>query len=360
MAKWNKKLGLVFINLGLLTMTPNFANADCCYDPCCDPCSFGGFEIGADFLYWKPCVDNLDYAVVRYADSSDSSTPETTTRKWGYKCLCLDWEPGFRIRFGKDDIWCNWRLDASYTWLNVKTSSSCKEPNSDEGTYVTSPFFHPNFRYFEDPTFGEISEVDGSYNLTYQTWDVLLGYDIACNRCHSFKPFFGVEGVILNQEIKAEGYVDAEVDDVDYYSTKWSSDFFGVGLKIGTDYQFQMFDCLQFYGSAAGTIAVGNHDGKWVGDVADASGNIDHNIFSDSDCCQFVPGYHLAVGLLYETDACGCEFAVRVGWEFVQWHNVSNPRAFSSALPYDEHYSASTDYTTLGFHGLVAGLDFAF
>ncbi|MEM1283261.1 MAG: Lpg1974 family pore-forming outer membrane protein [Chlamydiota bacterium] len=358
MAKWNKKLGLVFLNLGLLTMTPNFANADSCYDPCCDPCSFGGFEIGADFLYWKPCVDNMDYAVVRYSDTTEGTSPTTTTSKWGYKCLCLDWEPGFRIRFGKDDIWCNWRLNASYTWLDVNTSATCKVP--DNADYVTSPFFHPNFRFLQDPEFSDLTVVKGTYDTTYQTWDVLLAYDIACNRCHSFQPFFGVEGLILDQGITASGFVTEDISDVDFYKTKWTSDFFGVGLKIGSDYQFQMFDCVKFYGSAAGTITVGDFDGKYTGYVVNASGEISKSIFADGDCCRVVPGYHLAAGLLYETDACGCEFAIRLGWEFVQWHNVANPRAFSSALPLDEHYSSSTDYTTLGFHGLVAGLDFSF
>lgn len=359
MAKWNKKLGLVFINLGLLTMTPNFANADCCYDPCCDPCSFGGFEIGADFLYWKPCVDNLDYAVVKYNSSSEGSSPETTTNKWGYKCLCLDWEPGFRIRFGKDDIWCNWRLDGSYTWLDIKSTASCKKPDSGV-EYVSSPLFHIAQGNQDDPDFNELTYVAGKYDTTYQSWDVLLSYDIACNRCHSFQPFFGVEGLILNQKIGVAGLVDYETDEADAIAAGWNSDFFGVGLKVGTNYEFQMFDCLKFYGSASGVITVGDRDGKFKGLTYDASGNIDEFLFTDGDCCQFVPGYHLALGLLYETDACGCEFAVRVGWEFVQWHNVSNPRVFTSGGEYREYFSSSADYTTFGLHGLTVGLDFTF
>jgi len=369
MAKWNKKLGLAFISLGLLTMTPNFANADCSYDPCCDPCSFGGFEIGADFLYWKPCVDNLDYAVVKYADGGDT---ELSTSKWGYKCVCLDWEPGFRIRLGKDDVWCNWRLDASYTWLDINTSSSCKAPTGDDA-YVSSPMFHPiqGNGYDGAPTFDELTYVKGTYDTTYQTWDVLLSYDISCNRCHTFQPFFGVEGLILDQDIKVHAYVDPDDTTLDTISLAWNSDFFGVGLKIGTNYQFQMFDCLKFYGGASGVITVGDRDGRGRGYVTDGSGNVHEGIFSDSDCCQFVPGYHLAVGLLYETDMCGCDFAVRVGWEFVQWHNVSNPRAFSGdktiAQKQSEdgsdakaYFSSSSDYTTFGLHGLTVGLDFSF
>jgi Legionella pneumophila major outer membrane protein precursor len=361
MAKWNKKLGLVFINLGLLTMTPNFANADSCYDPCCDPCSFGGFEIGVDFLYWKPCVDNLDYAVVKYHHTTEGTSPVIDSNKWGYKCLCLDWEPGFRVRFAKEDIFCNWNLSGSYTWLDVCSSGSCKEPSADLDAYVSSPLFHPAMNNDEfAPEFGELTYVGGNYDTTYQTWDVLLSYDIACNRCHSFQPFFGVEGVILNQEIKVAGFQDYEHHYADAMAAKWNSDFFGVGLKIGSAYEFQLNDCVKFYGSASGVITVGNRDGKYVGAVYHQSGEVDKWIFTDSDCCQFVPGYHLAAGLLYETDACGCDFAVRLGWEFVNWHNVSNPRAFTSGKDGQEFFSASSDYTNVGFHGLVAGLDFSF
>lgn len=359
MAKWNKKLGLVFVNFGLLAMAPNFVNADSCYDPCCDPCSFGGFDVGVDFLYWKPCVGNLDYAVVRHADSVNGTTPIVTTSKAGFKTLCLDWEPGFRIRAGKDDVWCNWRLEGSYTWLSLDDHASTRKSETD--IYVASPLFHPQFNTDGfGPAFDDLQEIKGHYDATYQTWDVLLSYDIACNRCHNFQPFFGVEGLIFNQEFKVAGLEFPDDGSVDAIYASWKSDFFGVGLKIGTAYEFQMFDCLKFYGKASGTITVGNHDGEYRAAEIDASGNKLRGSVNDDDCCQFVPGCNLALGFLYETCMCGYDLAVKAGWEFTQWYNVSNARIFSNGNEDEEFYSPSSHYTNPGFQGLVVGVDLSF
>jgi len=358
MAKWNKKLGLVFVNFGLLTMAPNFANADNCYDPCNESCGFGGMDFGVDFLYWKPFVEHPDYAVLRHKDQHGEGNQDVCSSKWGYKCLCLDWQPGFRLRAGKDDVWCNWRLDGSYTWLQVNSSGRCTR--ADDNEFVASPLFHPSFDdCFCDPRFEDLTTVRGHFDLTYQTWDVIFSYDIACNRCHKFAPFFGVEGLIYNQKYCVGGFADPENRNADSVRSKWSSDFFGVGLKWGTAYEFQLIDCLKFYSNASGTITVGEHDGKFRCSSNDPSGNVQKRSFSDGDCTRFVPGYKLAVGFLYESEMCGYDFVVRAGWEFNQWFNLSAPRKFFSKEDGGEHCSASQHHNP-GFHGLVAGLDLQF
>lgn len=360
MAKWNKKLGLVLVNFGLLTMAPNFANADGCYDPCSEPCSMNGFDVSVDFLYWKPCGDVPDYAVVRYADVDNEKSPDTITSKWAYKCLCLDWQPGFRIRAGKDDVWCNWRLDGSYTWLSVDNCSK-GDCHSEDVEYMSSPLFHPSLD--DDgygPAFDELTGVKGQYKTNYQTWDVLLSYDIACNRCHTFKPFFGVEGLVLNQEISALGFLNKDVRDADLIGTRWNSDFNGVGLKVGTFYEFQMLDCLKFFGKASGSILVGSHDGKFVGTSVDGSGNRHKVVFYDGDCTQVVPSCNLAIGVVYETELCGTDVRVKCAWEFTEYGNISNPRTFSNGNVGEEYFSASPDYNDQGFQGLVVGAEFAF
>lgn len=358
MKKWNKLLGMVIPSLCLVTMTPTMASADdCCYDPCCDPCSFGGFDVGVDFIYWKPCFDNLDFASVAHEVETGGSSPTYEKHKYGYKCLCLDWEPGFRVRFGKEDILCNWDLTGSYLWLDINSKGKCKEPKGD-GAFVTSPLFAGVIND-GSPSNETLTYVDAKFNVTYQNWDALLSYDLSCNRCYSFSPFFGVEGLILNQKLTVNGYVDPETDEVEQKRLRWTSDYFGVGLKMGTAYEFE-FNCFKFYANASGVITVGDHDGWNKQTRWSESGDEYSYVWKDGDCCQFVPGYHLALGLLYETDACGCEYAIRLGWEFTQWHNITNPRRLYEDDAGGRTSSTSPDVTTIGFHGLVLGLDLSF
>lgn len=349
MAKWNKKIGLAVSTLGLLAFTPSIASANDCYscDPCGSPCSFGGFEVGVDFIYWKPCFDAVDYACTY------SNTPSSTSATdFDYECIDLDWEPGFRVKVGKRSVWGEWDLSASYTWIKSKDSSSVSAP---AGGFVSTPWLHEGLVDGNATTY---ANAFGDWDTSYQTWDVLFSYNIDCNRCHSFRPFFGVEGLILNQSFESQVYNDT-VDGTNSYDIDWTSDFFGVGLKLGSDYTYQLFDCVKLFASASGTLLVGDYDTTNTHTrITTTTGTWE---FSDCDNTHLVPGYHLAVGLQYDTNMCGIDYGIRLGWEFVEWCNISNPRTFAgSDQASDYAIGTDPDTRTIGFHGLLAGLDIRF
>ncbi len=377
MAKWNKKIGLVFLNLGLLTITPNPASADDCRSSC-DPCGnsndscadscFGGIEIAADFLYWKPCVDDLTYGAS--VSPVDTSTTGLSLRTIKYKNICPNWEPGFRITAGKDDVWCGMRLAASYTWINMNNSNhSSTQCGTSLPGWIESPLIHPALSGITDR-----HAIRGSWDATYQTWDVLFSFDLCGNRCYSFRPFFGLAGLIFDQSMKVALFDDDCRILADSVHMRWDNDYFGIGFKVGSHYSYQVCDGFSIFANASGTIVSGDSDDKFNKNTQTSVGldgiTLTRLTFEEPSCsCQMIPGYHLQLGIEYVSDMCNCETNIRIGWEYLIWHNISNPRRFfdSGSLATgattafrDGTYSSQANTTTFGFHGLMVGMDFNF
>ena len=248
----------------------------------CDPCDWD-IEVGVEFLWWKPCVeflwwkpyvDNLEHAAER---NKIASTPVDAKLK--YKNICPDWEPGVRVTLGAPKFYCDFGLLASYTYLNSCESDSVKN-NED----ILNPIAHTGL-----PPGSSDSKGKGSWDANFHEWDVLLSYDASCNSCHQLERFFDIAGIVLDQDFKAT------LDDDDYL-VKWDSDFWGVGFRAGSEYQYRFSDCLRLYARGHGTILAGEADSKIKFEANEGSkpSKLGMTSFKDDNCCQIVPGYHLA------------------------------------------------------------------
>ncbi|NGX43727.1 MAG: hypothetical protein K940chlam7_02027, partial [Chlamydiae bacterium] len=316
---------------------------DSCYDSCCwDPCNMN-FELGADFLWWKPCVDDLDYAAKNTKDSP---------REYKFKNICPDWEPGVRVYLGIPNLYCDWGLTASYTYINSDDSSSASSTGDDDIIHVIQ---HPGLEINNDYECGK-----GEWDATYHDWDILANYNISCKKCHQFSPYFGVAGICLEQNLKIT-LDDSSTSEKEI--TKWDSDYWGVGLRLGSGYQYRFSDCLSFFVKGDGTILAGEADSKIKFDDNDSNSNHDLS-FKDSKDCQIIPGYHIRAGFIYDTCLCDWDFSLRLGYEFLMWHNVPNHRTFVgndfTNGKKDAAISTSSNTRTFGFHGLLAGMSVSF
>lgn len=343
---------------GLLMFAPTAASAarNAC-NPCgpCEPCNPCGpcdwnfcdmeFDIGVDFLWWKPCIDDLEFAAVIQHPGSDSRN-----QRIHYHNVDLDWEPGVRIWAFFPNFYCDWALGASYTFIEPNSSTTVHHRN-----HVTSPLVHIGVEETEVTT--STSELwdkaKGDFDLTYHEWDIGVAYDISCNQCHKFMPFIGIAGIVLDQDLKVTLHENGDKDHI-----KWESDYWGVGLRAGSCYKYRINECFSFIAKAHATILAGSVDSnnkqlQFAEDVR----------IKDDETCHVVPGYHIGAGFEYDTCWCNWDFSARVGYEFLVWHNVPNHRVFTNS---EEHHdglashATSASVRTLAFHGLFAGLGVSF
>jgi hypothetical protein len=302
----------------------------CNYCSECDCC----FDTTIDFILWKPCLDNIDYAMTTEPADGDLSA------RYKHHAVDPKWQPGVRVALNKPNVCCGWGIGGSYTYLRDSSDDRV------EGT-VYPILLHPGI--VEDAIY---TSARCKYEYHYNAFDVLFSHSFVHQKCNMFTPFIGVQGLALEQTARTR----YQLDETSSTSSKWCSDFIGAGLKVGAEYIFKSSDCLAFFAKTAGAIVAGNTDAHI--DIIDST-NTTTTRFEESDNCRFLNGYHFQAGLLYDWDVCGCETYLRLGYEFVKWHNISNPRVYTNDGD-GLARGTSPDSTTLGYHGLFAGVEMKF
>lgn len=379
MKKMNKKLSLAILTMGFTGLAPSVASADSCAprgssprscqpiscEPCNTTCTTDccSFDVGVDFLYWKPCVDDLDFAGKVEGTISDVDNPLHVN----YQSVCPEWEPGYRIFLKKENAWKCFNLNLSYTWINADDS---ERSHAGNGERIAPVGLHPLLVDSLDQNNNFYDFGRGKWELTYQTFDILLSYPFRCGSCHTIAPFFGVEIVKFDQQWDERFEFNPGTGAPSGVAlVEWDSDYRGAGLKIGTDYSYLLCEGLSLFARASGTVAIG--DAKTHNDqsfyyvnsqgVIQSSPSPAYVDFKDDDCCHVIPGCHLQLGFQYEDNTCGCEYKLRLGYEVVKWYNLQNPRRwFEDTDGGNIAQSIHSNTTTLGFHGLLAGLEFNF
>lgn len=344
MKKWHVTAsGALFVAGMLVLSSPLAANQESCSVQC--GC---GIEASAEFLYLKPYVDDLDYTW-KSKEGIDNLGTNIADGSGHYKYIHLDWEPAMRGNLLMRDIWCGINLGASYTYLHAA--------DSDRTTTEEAEILFPTISHggFDIP---DISDARGGWDLNFQTGDILLSHDFYCKDCHRFTPAVGATILVIDQEIKAR-YNSRLTGDFARYD--WKTGYTGYGLKAGVDYNFNITECFDLYAKAYCSLVTGDVDEKVRIERSITPRDVDDDggLKLKSHECLLIPGYQLAVGLLFHECWCGFDVGIRLGWEFMAFHGVANPGRFTDdGIAIGTGSSRST--TTLGFQGLSAGLQARF
>ncbi|MFQ5728913.1 MAG: Lpg1974 family pore-forming outer membrane protein [Waddliaceae bacterium] len=350
MKKWSTRIRFTAIMTFLFASATVFANNECCpcpepyYNPfqsCCwDRCPISDCSISVDFLWWRPSVDDLDYAADR----------ETTT-KFKYKHICPDWEPGVRVMFLKPEIFCGWDLNVSWTHIESTDSSSVSHENN----------IFANLLIVSDPPEGFegiYNSAKGSWNACYQEWNALLLYYIPLGECHHFIPFFGLSGISLEQKLKTE-YTGIDSQSAVSAKGDWHSDYYGIGFRFGSAYSCNFSNCMSFFFNASGAAIVGKFDSTLDSSLLVGS-QLSELKLQDNEDRHMATGYHLGAGVSYDTCYCNYDVSFKLGYEIVDWFEIPNQENFVGS-PDSTHYHGSSSSTrAFGFHGLTAGLAVSF
>lgn len=334
----------------------------------CDPCpSFCDmdFKVGVDFIYWRPCVDDLEYATVdtftTVAPIAQSTTINSVSPKW---------VPGFRVYLGVPGLCYDFDLTASYTWIYSGTTNTTAS-DTGIGALRLNPWlgaFNPT-SLASIPTFGAGR---AHYSLHYNEWDVLFSYRISCNPCHSFVPHFGIAGIVTDSTFSGAYFLGSSSVDATDGLFRDTADYWGVGLRVGSDYEYKFSRCLTAFARAQGTILAGEAKNSSFSALpnnitafpAGISNTITINVVDNHKSCHIVPGYHLALGVQYDDKMCDMDVFFRIGYEFLNWWNMPNQRTFihnqSSMGNSGTGPSTSASVRTLGFQGLFVGTGVSF
>jgi len=341
----------------LLTVSAAQAENDCCcnscecapecfcnfpnYNPCCTGVG-DGFQLTLEFLWWKPCFSDLDYGM-----KFDTATVGNNRTCGNYLYPGHQFSPGLRVGLDLDNVWCGWDLMFHYEWVQEKAR---REDNNNTGLLV-STLFHGGFN--DDVT---AQTLNTSHKFQYQTFDILLGQDFCVSPCHYFVPFFGFQGVKLDQTWKSLATeVSGELTET--ADLRWDSTYEGLGLAVGVGYHYRL-SCIEFFTDAKLMAVRGCNVSRYqLNESYGATPTVKHHVFkTDDTACS--PGLHLQAGINYVYEYCGTELVFTLGYEFVNWFNMPQVRRFTDSGT-DIGISSSPNSSGIGFHGLNVGLGFS-
>ena len=345
-------LKLLTATLMTTTMAAATTPDGCECDPCkCDPCNCGptisnrcsvatyrnccptidlcpwiaGIEMRGRFVLWKPSFDNLDYA---YGSRND---PDNNVNTNHYKYVGHNWNAGFQLSLGRNDIACGIDLIASYAYIYGSDKNS-----------VTSKLETLNPTQIINTTLGTLAQASSRHDFSYQSYDFLLSRCYILYACHRVTPLFGVAGLFLDQD--TETRYDTVTNNMNH--VVWHGEYSGIGFKMGARYDYSLNDCISFYFHGNGTILTGN-----IHNVTEQTTTGATPTKWKAEHHAFVPGYHVGVGFLYDFCWRGKAFNLIVGYEFLRWYNLPQQQR-------DNVWSQS--HRQLGLHGIEMGCAFCF
>lgn len=325
------KKALIASALGISSLSASFS----------DVCT--GWDIGADFLWWKACENDADYAIL-YNDNP-------TLSKGNFIDVKHDWAPGYRLYAEKKNLLCNLNLYGSYTYFEANDASSI----ATGGGFLLSTLIHGGRNPFAT---GSIHSITARHKIRYQTFDVLLTYD--CGLCcgQTFTPFFGLEGLKLNESwcsvVSGTIFNQPGTDTIG-----WCSNYEALGLKVGAEYAYELSCGLNMFVVGSLSLLAGCDSANNVQlQNGPESAFIQSNSFKENPCLC-TPGAHIGFGFSYEKCWCGKTIDLRIGYEFVDWWNVPTIRRFAGSGT-TVGVSTSSAGANLTLHGLFAGLSVGF
>lgn len=315
----------------------------CGYDDCyasCMPCDcyIDGFSVGIDYLYWKPCISGLHYAV------KGTNAVTASTNNLGYKYLDPSFESGFRVNFASQFTIEGLSFRATYTDLGYE----------DEDCVATQTANAIQLSHAQPFAVQLVNGVSADWEMKYQTVEAVLAYKLDMDSL-VFSPYAGVDVMMLDHKIKAIG-TDSLSETVTTVRVRKHQQYFGAGPMLGMGTVVAFSDCLNFFFDANASLFIGGAEERDKFTIVDDGTTTQDRRFKSNECYCF-PGWHLMFGLGYETCLCGLDVGLRFGYEFVQYTNAP------SFLDYEQDEDgivSAVNSSNLTFRGLFVGLNVGF
>lgn len=322
-----------------LGINGNYSN--CCYPSSTQGNSGYGLSFFADFLYWQAQVENTDIAAVGTAIiTEDNETLSSTKYLLNNVRPKGKWQPGLRLGLGLQFNPCD-PFDLSLTWTYFNDHSyHIKESLPNHIDPLNRPIIAP----LGSGIVGHAAEkMSGDWRLKTNLLDLEIGKELCITSNFNLKPHIGLRGGWFHFKFNEhflgrwDSFIhdDLMENDIKIYlgntSTLSCFNYRGIGLKIGTDSTWRIYDSFSILAKFSGSFLSGKYHIKKssngfspdpLNDEGPALVGI-NQIIKD----QFwsirtnIEGY---IGLMWKTPVCNCyQLALSIGYDFSQWFRLN-------------------------------------
>ena len=230
--------------------------------------SKSGYFVDLNFLYLRPDIGNLS-AGMEVQATQVVSLDEGLTVSVDPLDLNFNFDPGLSAGIGY--IFQHrqqWELSGYWTYFHSTASTSLKTPLSDSHFIQVSwlPFLL-------GPT---AKQVRADWIVNYNLMDVALSRHAFFGSHLSLKPRLGIRAAWINQDYQTKynrarfQFIDNGANVSIYRNTKFvsSNDFWGVGVRAGSDIQWHLNKYMSVVGNLFASLLYGQFDVKQLFDGA--------------------------------------------------------------------------------------------
>lgn len=297
-----------------------------------------------DYLFWVAQEDDLYYAETGGGTGTSTFPPNGNFDFNGHlKKVKPDWDNGLRIGLGYNFPNEGYDLLVYWTWFATVAHHSTR---SDNGTllplWAQPDFSSPAHSFF----------AKGKWNLDLNLADIEWGRCSWFGGHFALRPFFGLRGLWLDQDLK--NYYLYDTTTLVKGKLQLNSNFHGGGLRAGADGRFTFPYGFSIYGMVSGSLLYGRFHANMYFKEDQSTIAQTKDPFLKS-----ISSLQLSLGLGWDThfleDHCHIEF--HVGWEQNVWFGVNQMNHFMNAFHNGAYFKENSNLT---LQGLVAGGRFDF
>lgn len=296
--------------------TLSFAPQDnTCQPSCCEE-SKGKFFIRGDLLYWKPHASGLelDFGTTYISQSSIDDLEIVVTDEIDADPH-FKWNAGYRIAAGYGFGCSPFEVAAFWTHFQGKGSRKSRQDISTLNT--------------------------GNYHVKLDQFDVIVAYNSSFAPCFTIKPFIGIRGTKIHQNVNAFLVTDITLLPTGSATETRNLDdshcFKGIGPVFGFNVDYTMKHGFGVYGTAAGSVLYGK-DKIHFNDSDIFSAPLSQEIFSTNrrNLHSFNCNIDLALGLSWQTCITDTFLVnLKVGFEHHQYFGMRDFGANRGDLCFD-------------------------
>lgn len=305
---------------------------------CCDLCT--GWDIYADWLYWKPRGCELDYAAPFNGVSSLGNVEK----------LKAKYDNGFRLGLQKG---CDC-LDFGIEYTYFRTDRNAEVVDTANGNIAGT---HLITRYTA-LTQGDIQKATGDWDIQYNVLDLLAGMKMDFGSCIEARMFTGLKFAAIDQSFKStyRGGTGELGNILDIATQK--NKLKAYGFTLGTSSRMELVECFNFFGNFSYDLLFARTKRRFQYDISTDLGTTVTTLADLKDeCYRLVSVFNFAFGIEYDLCQIFCvDSKISFGYEYHQWLNTPgfmNHHFVSNEFTFDRHNdNLSLDglFLRLGIH----------
>ncbi len=325
-----------------------------CYQltyPSCrfDTCAGWNFYLTAEGLYWIPKEHGLIIAqngIPGPGPQTSEVPPQSYNFRGDIERIRPGFDWGFRLGLGYNFCMDEW--DTKFVWTSFKTHQ-----NESFSGMLLNLWGHTDV-----PSSSGSSFIKAKWDLKYNVFDFELGRAFGAGRCFCLRPYLGVRGAWINQEL--EIFNEALLlnpDPGDFLSTDLTalSNFSGGGFRFGLDGRFDFCWNMSVYGLASYSLLYGNFNSDFLESASGANeigDTVEDLVIADSRD-RFHMGtscLNLSMGIQWNRGFACDRFRVglNLGWEQSLWFQINQMNHFQHNLEEGHLYQENGNLSLQG------------